>query len=114
MHFCYVCGRDRYPGVRGKGADYRPERKVDCGCDSMSYFLENQPGWGGFGVGDESAASGALVEFHRRRMAFFVRAAKESVSGEVWGQFQRQHPAVLTDVIAGRSIAWWVPLSSVL
>lgn len=108
MHFCYVCGRDRYPGVRGTGRDYRAENKRDCGCDWHSPHLERQPGWSGFGRAErgESAAHGALIEFHRRRMAFFVRAAKESVASEVWLQLQQEQAGLLEDVIEGRSISW--------
>lgn len=40
-------------------------------------------------------------------MARFVRVAKEHlVEREAWAQLEQAHPALLTDVIEGRSIEW--------
>ncbi len=108
VHFCYVCGQDRYPGVVGTGPDYRAVNRRDCGCDRHSPYLHSQPGWGAFGRAElgESAAHGALIDFHRQRMAWFVRAAKESVAAAVWEELRGRQAQVLEDVIEGRSIAW--------
>ena len=59
--------------------------KVSCGCDATSIYLQTQPGWSGFARGGESAAAGALIEFHRRRMAYFVGVVKRAIQPEVWG-----------------------------
>ena len=108
VHFCYVCGADRYPGVVGKGPDYHARNKVNCGCDATSSYLENQLGWSGFGVADrnESPAHGALIEFHRRRMAFFVGVVKRVTGHAVWALLRSAHAEVLQDLIEGRSIGW--------
>lgn len=106
VHFCYACGADRYPGVVGTGAGYRPENKVSCGCDAASIYLQSQPGWSGFARGGESAAAGALMEFHRRRMAYFVGVVKRAIGPNVWGELREAFPDLLQDVLAGRSIQW--------
>jgi hypothetical protein len=49
---------------------------------------------------------GALMEFHRRRMAYFVRMVKFMIDPDVWTQLRQQHPDMLQDVIGGRSITW--------
>ena len=76
------------PRVVGTGADYRKNNKVDCGCDRASIYLQLQPGWSGFAdTGrNESAAHGALMEVHRRRMFFclhFVGVVKRAVTPDV-------------------------------
>ena len=108
VHFCYVCGADRYPGVVGKGPDYHARNKVNCGCDANSSYLENQLGWSTFGVADrnETPADGALIEFHRRRMSFFVGVVKRVTGDAVWSQLRAAHAEVLHDLIEGRSISW--------
>ena len=64
VHFCYACGADRYPGVRGTGPAYRARRKVNCGCDTTSIYLQDQPGWSDWASSDrnESPAQGALYD----------------------------------------------------
>ena len=86
VHFCYCCGADRYPGVVGRGADYRAENKVNCGCDATSIYLQNQPGWSNLAMANrgEDASHGALIEFHRKRMAHFVRVAKDMIQPNHW------------------------------
>ena len=106
VHFCYACGADRYPGVLGRGERYRPENKVDCGCDATSIYLQSQPGWSNFAQGNERPATGALNEFHRRRMAYFVGVVKRAIEPDVWGDLRETYPHLLQDVIARRSIQW--------
>ena len=43
------------------------------GCDAHQLYIEKQPGWNRFARGGESAAVGALREFHRQRVGSFVR-----------------------------------------
>ena len=108
VHFCYVCGADRYPGVRGTGAGYRPENKVNCGCDTPSSYLQLHPGWSDWacpGRG-ESPGQGALYEFHRRRMAYFVAVVMRLIKPDVWGRLRTRFPELLQDVLPGRSIRW--------
>ena len=80
----------------GTGADYRSDNKVDCGCDRASIYLQQQPGWAGFADAgrSESAAHGALIEFHRRRMAYFVGVVKRAVAPDVWRRLQRIYMCV--------------------
>ena len=108
VHFCYCCGADRYPGVVGRGADYRAERRVNCGCDATSIYLHNQPGWDKFAFADrgEDASHGALIEFHRRRMLYFVCVAKDLIQPNHWEQLRVEDPLLLTDLLEGRSIEW--------
>ena len=108
VHFCYVCGADRYPGVRGTGAGYRAENRVNCGCDRPSSYLQLQPGWSGWEIPgrSESPAQGALYEFHRRRMAYFVGVVKRAIGPGVWGRLRTRFPDLLQDVLEGRSIQW--------
>ena len=60
----------------------------------------------------ESAAHGALIEFHRQKMAFSVRQAKEEMVGdagagrEAWDLLQAKHPDLLQDILERRSISW--------
>lgn len=92
--FCYVCGQ---------------LRAVECGCDSDSVYLQNNAGWGNFAQQErgEAEAHGALVEFHRLRMARFVRVAREQlITPEVWSQLEAAQSSLLTEVLEGRSIAW--------
>ena len=80
--------------------------KVSCGCDATSIYLQTQPGWSDFARGGESAAAGALIEFHRRRMAYFVGVVKRAIRPDVWGELREAFPDLLHDVLAGRSIQW--------
>ncbi len=92
--YCYVCGCNRRSG------DGR------CGCDSNSSFLERNPGWDRFGINGESAGEGALAEFHKRRMARFVRVVKERMDSGTWKKLKQEHPTILSGVVRGRSISW--------
>ncbi len=106
-HFCYVCGQDRYPGVRGKGSDYTEANRKDCGCDSDSSYLDKtKRGLNAKRLPNETRGDAALVEFHRRRMASFVRVAQRKIPAEVWRRLRDRHYDLLTNVIAGRSIDW--------
>ena len=46
------------------------------------------------------------MEFHRQRIARFVRVAKEAIDDGVWLRLQTAHPDLLADVMEGRSIEW--------
>jgi hypothetical protein len=92
--------------IRRGGGEPSVTDRIRCGCDSTSAYLERNPGWQNFAVDDETAAHGALAEFHRRRMARFVRLVKESTDSQTWNMLQQEHPNVLRDVIRGRSITW--------
>lgn len=106
-HFCYVCGQDRYPGVRGKGSDYTEANRKDCGCDSDSSYLDKtKRRLNAQRLPDETRGDAALAEFHRRRMARFVRVAQCKVPADVWCRLRDRHSDLLTNVIAGRSIDW--------
>ena len=67
--WCFCCGRpsghEAGQCARGGG-----------GCDASSYNLESNPGWNNFARGGESRGEGALQEFLRRRVAFFLRELK--------------------------------------
>ena len=58
-----------------------------------SIYLQQQPGCSGLADAgrSESAAHGALIEFHRRRMAHFVGVVKRAVAPDVWRRLQRLH-----------------------
>lgn len=73
-------------------------------------FLESHPGFGGHEMNNETSGEGALHEFHRRRMAYFVRLVKIVVDerdANLWNQFRQANPTILDDVpTSGREIAW--------
>ena len=66
--FCYVCGR-----ANGSRPGECARRPLFGGCDAHQLYIEKQPGWNRFARGGESAAVGALREFHRQRVGSFVR-----------------------------------------
>jgi len=105
VHFCYVCGVDRYPGFRRR---VRADQKVPCGCDAPSFFIESHPGWGNHHRDErgENAAQGALIEFHRQRCARFVRVVKQKIDSRAWAGLMELFPRVLDDVWEGRGISW--------
>lgn len=97
--WCYVCGQATDKCQRNRG------------CDANSVYLHRQPGWGNFGRGAETPAHGALIEFHRRKMAFLVRQAQaklepEASATDLWTRLRCAHPCLLDDVLEGRSITW--------
>jgi hypothetical protein len=99
--WCYCCGRPR--GSNGT----RSMCSRQNGCDAMSPYLENQPGWDHFAIGDESPGQGALHEFHRRRIAYFLKQLKECTGATLWAELRLTYPDVLDDVpTAGRSVDW--------
>lgn len=97
--WCYCCGQERPPN---RGC---PTCEVNHGI-----FLESHPGFGGRELNDETSGDGALHEFHRRRMAYFVRLVKIVVDerdANLWNQFRQANPTILDDVpTSGREIAW--------
>lgn len=98
--WCYCCGRTREslanPVIRCRG------------CDAFDSRLEmQQPNWNSFAIGTESAAYGALHEFHRQRQAYFVQDVKLSTIPYQWLAFQATYPIILNDVpTPGRFIKW--------
>ena len=92
--WCFLCAQENCP--RGGG-----------GCDEVSYYLENHPGWNECNIGEESASRGAQQEFYRQRQAFMVRAVMEHTPPDLWARFREKHPDLLSDTpTPGRNIAW--------
>ena len=101
--FCYCCGRPSSrggvpidpPPRDGRGGSLCPRNPGggEVGCDAIACYLEANPGWDAFhlpagrkGVGEppETKGEGARNEFHRRRMAFFLRCVREKTAPELW------------------------------
>jgi len=98
--FCYCCGRRN-----GNGQGECP--KNGGGCDSQTPFLESYPGWSAFDINGETPGMGALNEFHRLRMMYFLRQVKENCPAEDWEALRRESPEILQDVpTPGRCIRW--------
>jgi hypothetical protein len=97
--WCYCCGRTR---------DSSADNSIRCrGCDVIDSRLERQPDWAGFATRNETAALGALHEFHRRRTAYFVQHVKLSTVPYRWQAFRAAHPRILKNVpTVGRNISW--------
>jgi len=83
--FCYCCGRRN-----GNGQGECP--KNGGGCDSQTPFLESYPGWSAFDINGETPGMGALNEFHRLRMMYFLRQVKENCPAEDWEALRRESP----------------------
>lgn len=95
--WCYCCGRKR--GAAGCSREN--------GCDSSSPFLESQPEWSNFAIGEENDGQGAVNELHRQRIAYFLKQLKQSSDEVLWDELQSTYPDMLKDVPTdGRSIAW--------
>lgn len=97
--WCYCCGRTRESSA---------DNTIRCrGCDAIDSRLEGQPNWAGFATRNETAALGALHEFHRRRTAYFVQHVKLSTVPYQWQAFRAVHPHILKNVpTVGRNITW--------
>lgn len=90
--FCYCCG----------------QRLSSCG--GCNNYIENNPGWDRFAIADsgESKSAGALHEFHRRRMAYFLNQVKKSLPPKLWAELRRREPNKFRNVpTPGRLITWW-------
>jgi hypothetical protein len=99
--WCYCCGRRR--GSNGT----RDICSREHGCDSTSPFLESQPGWENFSLKHENPGEGALHEFHRRRMAYFLKQVKQTTDSSLWAELRTEFPTLLIDTpTAGRKIDW--------
>jgi hypothetical protein len=73
----------------------------------VAAFLESQQGWAHFAIGNETPGEGALHEFHRRRIAYFLKQLKQSTEAEMWAELRDTYPGILNDVpTAGRKIDW--------
>jgi len=77
-------------------------------CDDEYLNMESYEGWDEFAVdGDESDGFSALHEFHRRRMAYFLKLVKGVVPDGDWAEFRRAYPDILEDTpTPGRRICW--------
>jgi hypothetical protein len=99
--WCYCCGRRR--GSNGT----RDTCSREHGCDSTSPFLESQPGWENFALKHESAGEGALHEFHRRRISYFLKQVKQTTDASLWAELRTKFPTLLMDTpTAGRKLDW--------
>ena len=99
--WCYCCGRPR--GSNGT----REMCSRSNGCDSVAAFLESQQGWSQFAMRNETPGEGALHEFHRRRIAYFLKQLKQSTESELWAELRSNYPDILNDVpTVGRRIDW--------
>lgn len=104
--YCYCCGRFR--SDRGEQNVNTSICKSDgSGCDTPSAYLERHPGWRNFNRSDETRGMGALHEFHRRRMKYFLRQVKQHYGNDLWRELKRQYPHLLENVPTnGRCIKW--------
>mmetsp|Transcript_30078 Transcript_30078/g.69380 ORF Transcript_30078/g.69380 Transcript_30078/m.69380 type:complete len:514 (+) Transcript_30078:180-1721(+) len=104
--WCYCCGRkrsDRSSGMSRRGSTWC------AGCDARSPYLESNAGWENHAIQflNESRGFGALHEFHRRRMAYFVRQVKEALTPQLWLEFRNFNESLLHDTpTRGRYILW--------
>ena len=99
--WCYCCGRPR--------GNHRTPLfcSRESGCDSIGPYLESQPGWDNFAMRDESPGQGALSEFHRLRIAYFLKQLKQSTDEALWAELRAAHPDILSDVpTEGRRVDW--------
>ncbi len=97
--YCYCCGRER-------GHNSQNSRRCR-GCDAINHFIDKQPGWEAFSIGCEASGYGALNEFRRQRIAYFVRRIKEETVRTAWEAFERDYSHILTNVpTQGRYILW--------
>ena len=93
--WCYCCGRPR------------GHRRQECKCDEHSAYLEEHEGWKYHRIRGESAGYGALHEFHRRRMIYFLQQVKSAVPTNLWASFCQQYPDILMNTpTLGRCILW--------
>jgi hypothetical protein len=76
--WCYCCGRPR----RNVGWN------LCSTCDQRSSHIQSHAGWNNCQVEpSEGSGYGALHEFHRKRMAFFLRQLVEGVPNLPWSDF---------------------------
>ena len=93
--WCYCCGRPR------------GHEQQKCKCDVTSAYLERHEGWKYLSIEGESAGYGALHEFHRRRMIYFLQQVKSAVPTNLWASFCQQYPDILMNTpTLGRCILW--------
>lgn len=87
--WCYCCGRSRDSGAANGCA----------GCDQRHIYIHDHPGWGNLQQeSGETRGFGALHEFHRCRMAYFIRQLVESIPNAPWDAFWEEHGTVLEQV----------------
>mmetsp|Transcript_7731 Transcript_7731/g.10552 ORF Transcript_7731/g.10552 Transcript_7731/m.10552 type:complete len:399 (-) Transcript_7731:17-1213(-) len=102
--YCYCCGRRRSRGV----ANAFPLNYCRGGCDERSPYLEHNPGWANLNILEgETQGMGALHEFHKRRMMYFLRGVKDTMQPNEWEELKRTSPELLDNVpTVGRFIIW--------
>jgi hypothetical protein len=87
--WCYCCGR-----CRGRGSN------LCSACDQLASHIQSHRGWGTYQVEpSETQGYGALHEFHRKRMCYFLRRLVEGVPDLPWSDFwTRNQQMLLTQV----------------
>lgn len=89
-NWCYCCGRHR----NNDGTANRCS-----GCDSRALYIQDHQGWGNFQQEtSETPGFGALHEFHRRRMAYFLRRLMKGLPNAPWDEFWAEHGDILSQV----------------
>lgn len=69
--------------------------------------MESYPGWGEFALEGQTRGAGARDEFHRRRIAYYLRLVKQRSDPELWGELRTTYPLLLENTpTAGRRICW--------
>lgn len=100
--FCYCCGHREHTSKGIDSDDY-----TYCTTCGDHLFIEEQDGWGDFAINRENAATGALHEFHRRRMAYCIKQIKQETPPSLWERYQAAYPELLENVPTfGRRIGW--------
>jgi hypothetical protein len=86
--WCYCCGRRRRTGTN-----------LCSTCDVDGIFIQAHTGWNIFQVeNNESQGYAALHEFHRKRMAYFLRRLVEGVPDLPWADFWNTNGTLLMQV----------------
>ena len=113
--FCYCCGRPSSrsgrpidgEGIVGRSHCPRNPGGNELGCDATACYLEGNRGWDCWAIGTETKGEGARNEFHRRRMAYFLRCVAEQTDPELWSEFIAANPTMLDNTpTALRKIDW--------
>ena len=91
VEWCYCCG--------GRGNV--------CRCDSEHSTLQGCFGWRSFALNGESSGIGAVNEFHRQRVRYYLQRIKHSTNPDLWQVYRQSHPAILNEIpTRGRCITW--------
>ena len=96
--FCYACGCDRYKNYPPNKAFVSHVNKVPCACDYSSCFIRT--------INGRYIPGDVAVEFHRLKVARFLRLVKQQVGYVAWESFRKKNPERFRNVIKGKDIAW--------